>query len=326
MDAMAGYRFRDFLSEEIAAATLRQEVREGLSAQPKWLSPKWLYDERGSSLFERITALPEYYLTRAEREILRARSDGIASSAGCDTLIELGSGSSDKTRMILTALTLRRPAIRYVALDISESALREAATALGREYPQLSIDAIRADYETQLEVLPSGGSRLVAFLGGTIGNFKPVQRMAFLARLRALLDKNDRFLLTADMVKSPEILLPAYRDAAGLTAAFNRNVLSALNRILGGNFRPEDFEHRAIWNSEDEWIEMRLRANRALTANVAALDMSVTFDKGEEVRTEISSKFRRDKLEAECQAAGFALDNWWTDGAERYSLSLWSPA
>ena len=325
------YRFADHLPAGFAAEALRRDARAGLTARPKWLPPKWFYDKTGSELFERITELPEYYPTRAEREVLEARAGEIVAATGCDTLVELGSGSSEKTRLLLTALTARTADPAYVALDVSEDALREAAAGLVRDYPALRIDAVRADFEHQLHVLPGAapgpaGRRLVAFLGGTVGNLEPAARAAFLRRLRATLAPGDRFLLGADLVKSPDVLVPAYDDAAGVTAAFNRNVLDVLNDGLGADFRHEDFEHVAVWDAEREWIEMRLRAVRDVLVGLPALDLAVAFDAGEEVRTEISAKFRREGLTAEARDAGFAPAGWWTDAAGRFSLSLWEPA
>ena len=319
------YRFTDHLPAGFAAEALRRDARTGLTARPKWLPPKWFYDKTGSELFQRITELPEYYPTRAEREIIDARAEEIVAGTGCDTLVELGSGSSEKTRLLLTALTGATADPAYVALDVSEDALRDAADGLARDYPGLRIDAVRADFEHQLDVLPAGGDRLVVFLGGTIGNLEPGARAAFLRGLRGTLGPGDRFLLGADLVKSPDVLVPAYDDAAGITAAFNRNVLDVLNHGLGADFRHEDFEHVAVWDAGNEWIEMRLRAVRDVIVGLPGLDLAVAFDAGEEVRTEISAKFRRERLTAEAQAAGFAPAGWWTDGAGRFSLSLWAP-
>jgi L-histidine N-alpha-methyltransferase len=327
----------DHLPPDFAADALRRDAARGLTSSPKSLPPKWFYDKTGSDLFEEITTLPEYYPTRAEREILTERAEEIVRVTGCDTLVELGSGSSEKTRLLLTALTALtggRVAGRddgnatpaYVALDVSEDALRDACAALAVRYPELAIQAVRADFEFQLDVVPPGGRRLVAFLGGTIGNLEPPQRAQFFRRLRAGLRPGDHLLLGADLVKSPDVLIPAYDDAAGVTAAFNRNVLTVLNNGLGADFRHEDFEHVAIWDPENEWIEMRLRAVRDVLVGVPALELAVAFDAGEEMRTEISAKFRRQGLAAELAAAGFDAAGWWTDAEGRFSLSLWSPA
>ncbi|WP_393063014.1 L-histidine N(alpha)-methyltransferase [Streptomyces sp. LN549] len=300
-------------------AALRADVLDGLTRHPKTLPPKWFYDARGSELFEEITRLPEYYPTRAEREILVDRAAEIAAASGARTLVELGSGSSEKTRHLLDAL----PDLHsYVPVDVSESALRGAAKALLEERPELSVHALIADFTAELSLPATPGPRLVAFLGGTIGNLLPDERAAFLASVRSLLSPGDTLLLGTDLVKDEEVLVAAYDDAAGVTAAFNRNVLSVVDRELGADFAPEDFEHVARWNPQHEWIEMRLRARRALTVKVPELDLLVSFEAGEEVRTEVSAKFRKDGVRDELAAAGLRLSQWWTDSAGRFALSL----
>ncbi len=309
------------LSEEDTADSLRRDVRAGLTATPKWLPPKWLYDARGSELFEEITALPEYYPFRTERELLRSVAPEIAAAAGADTLIELGSGSSEKTRLLLDALRdggLRR----FVPLDVSESALRPAMDALVAEYPGLAVHGVVGDFTRHLELLPAGGRRLVAFLGGTIGNLLPDERAGFLTALHDALAPGEALLLGAGLVTDPGVLVPAYDDAAGVTAEFNRNVLRVLNRELGADFDVSAFSHVAVWDTEREWIEMRLRAERDMTVRLPGVGMQVGFEAGEELHTEISSKFRRDGLAGELDAAGFTLARWWTDPDERFSLSL----
>jgi L-histidine Nalpha-methyltransferase len=307
----------DFLGE-----ALRADASRGLVADPKWLPPKWFYDERGSVLFEEITRLPEYYPTRAEREILQVHADDIAADSDATTLVELGSGSSEKTRVLLDAMRRHETLERYVPVDVSESALAEAAQALRADYPELAVHGVLADFEHQLERLPSGGRRMVAFLGGTIGNLVPVARAAFLADLRRSLVPGDTLLLGTDLVKSPDVLVPAYDDAAGVTAEFNKNVLAVLNRELKADFDLDGFDHVALWDAEQEWIEMRLRSRRAQSVHVAALDIDVHFAEGEEMRTEVSAKFRRDGVTAELHRAGFALTDWWTDSGGRFALSL----
>jgi L-histidine N-alpha-methyltransferase len=307
----------DFLTE-----ALRADAQRGLTSDPKSLPPKWFYDERGSVLFEEITRLPEYYPTRAEREILLDRADEIAAAAHATTLVELGSGSSEKTRVLLNGLRAAGTLERYVPVDVSESALVEAAQAVRSEYPNLAVHAVVADFEHQLDKLPRGGRRMVAFLGGTIGNLVPADRAVFLTSLRATLSPGDTLLLGTDLVKSPDVLVPAYDDAAGVTADFNRNVLRVLNRELKADFDPEEFEHVALWDAEHEWIEMRLRSRRAQSVAVAALELEVAFAAGEELRTEVSAKFRRDRVERELADDGFALTHWWTDSAGRFALSL----
>jgi L-histidine N-alpha-methyltransferase len=310
------------LSGHDAADALRRDVRAGLTADPKWLPPKWLYDARGSELFEEITALPEYYPFRTERELLRSVAPDIAAVAGADTLVELGSGSSEKTRLLLDALLAGGGLQRFVPLDVSESALRAAMGALVAEYPGLAVHGVVGDFTRHLELLPAGGRRLVAFLGGTVGNLLPDERAGFLAALHDALAPGESLLLGAGLVTDPDVLVPAYDDAAGVTAEFNRNVLQVLNRELDADFDVSAFRHVARWDAEREWIEMRLRAGRDMTVRLPGVGMQVTFEAGEELHTEISSKFRRDGLAGELDAAGFTLARWWPDPDERFSLSL----
>ncbi|MFB7955611.1 L-histidine N(alpha)-methyltransferase [Streptomyces sp. NPDC056045] len=299
-------------------AALRADVLHGLSRHPKTLPPKWFYDARGSELFEEITRLPEYYPTRAEREILVDRSGEIAAASGARTLIELGSGSSEKTRHLLDAL----PGLHsYIPVDVSESALRGAAGALLTERPELSVHALVADFTGGLALPGTPGPRLVAFLGGTIGNLLPEERAVFLRSVRSLLSPGDALLLGTDLVKDEEVLVAAYDDAAGVTAEFNRNVLRVVNRELGADFDPAGFDHVARWDPEREWIEMRLRAREAHSVKIPELDLVVSFEAGEELRTEVSAKFRREGVRAELAAAGLRLDRWWTDSAGRFALS-----
>ena len=336
---MSHYDYVDHLPVDFTSATLRSDVLNGLLSERKWLPPKWFYDKTGSALFEEITRLPEYYPTRAERAILERSAVEVVRRAGCRVLVELGSGSSEKTRLLLAAL----PAVgsTYIALDVSETALREAAAAIADDFPELSVKAVRADFEHQLPTVLNRNpvdperfsstnqglsGRMVAFLGGTIGNLTPEQRRDFLQTLRAGLSAGDSFLLGADLVKSPEILLPAYNDAAGVTAAFNLNVLEVLNRRLAADFDRSDFEHEAIWDAENAWIEMRLRAVRAVPVRIAGLGVNLELAAGEEIRTEISAKFTRPRLETEFAAAGFRPAGWWTDPDTLFSLYLWTPA
>ncbi|MBX7548448.1 L-histidine N(alpha)-methyltransferase [Streptomyces sp. NPDC048665] len=306
------------LPEDATDAALRTDVLHGLTDHPKWLPPKWFYDARGSELFERITELPEYYPTRAEREILAARSGEIAAASGARTLIELGSGSSEKTRHLLDALA---PAA-YVPVDVSESALTQAGQALVEERPGLEVHALIADFTAPLELPATPGPRLLAFLGGTIGNLLPDERAKFLAAVRALLAPGDGLLLGTDLVKDERVLVRAYDDAAGVTAAFNKNVLAVVDRELDADFDPDAFDHVALWDPEREWIEMRLRSRLAQTVKVPALDLAVDFAAGEELRTEVSAKFRRAGVTEELADAGLELTHWWTDAQERFALSL----
>lgn len=304
------------------AEALRADVRAGLTRRPKQLPPKWFYDAHGSDLFEEITRLPAYYPTRAEREILTGRAGDIARHTGARTLVELGSGSSEKTRLLLDTL---HGELHYVPVDVSESALRGAAeTLLGRR-PALTVHALVADFLGPVTLPVTPGPRLFAFLGGTVGNLLPDQRAGFLAELATLLGPQDALLLGTDLVKDPQTLISAYDDPQGVTAAFNKNVLAVIDRELGADLDPADFEHVARWNAGEEWIEMRLRARRALTAKIPALDLTVGFAEGEEVRTEVSAKFRQEGVRAELAAAGLALRCWWTDAEDRFALSLASP-
>ncbi|GAB3809008.1 L-histidine N(alpha)-methyltransferase [Micromonospora zhanjiangensis] len=309
-----------YLEEREVARGLRHDVRVGLTAHPKWLPPKWFYDARGSELFEEITRLPEYYPTRAERAVLAARADEIAATSGAKTLIELGSGSSEKTRLLLDAFARRGDLGTFVPLDVSVSALRQSTAEIAADYPALRVRGIVGDFTRQLDRLPTGGRRLVVFLGGTIGNLAPDERAGFLAAMRAALEPGDWLLIGTDLVKDPAVLVPAYDDEAGVTAEFNRNVLRVINRELGADFDPEAFRHVAIWDAEREWIEMRLRATRPMRVRV--LDLVVDFAEGEELRTEISAKFRRAGIEAELGAAGFVTRHLWTDDDGLFAVTL----
>jgi L-histidine Nalpha-methyltransferase len=301
---------------------LRADARRGLTATPKDLPPKWFYDDRGSQLFDEITRLEEYYPTRRERSILEARADDIAVASGADTLIELGSGTSEKTRLLLDALARAELLRRFVPFDVSEQTLRDAATAISGEHPGIEVHAVVGDFERHLDRLPGGGRRLVAFLGGTIGNLPPAARAEFLAAISAGLAPGDSFLLGTDLVKEADRLVRAYDDAAGVTAAFNRNVLAVINRELGADFEVEGFEHVAKWNADEEWIEMWLRSPVAQTVKVPELDLIVEFGAGEEMRTEISAKFRQEKVRTELAAAGLELAEWWTDPEGDFAVSL----
>jgi L-histidine Nalpha-methyltransferase len=314
------------LPDGFLASALRQDALAGLTATPKTLPPKWFYDEWGSELFEKITLLPEYYPTRAERSILAAHAAELAAATSASALVELGSGSSEKTRLLLDALRGAGSLRSYVPVDVSESALVAAARRVLASYPGLSVTAVVSDFEEHLGLPAAEGPRLVAFLGSTIGNLLPPQRAAFLARLRAGLRPGDALLLGTDLVKDPAVLLAAYDDAAGVTAAFNKNVLSVLNSELGADFDPDEFDHVALWDPEREWIEMRLRSARQQRVRLPAIGLTVEFAAGEELRTEVSAKFRQPGVTAELAAAGFALRSWWTDTGGQFALSLSEPA
>jgi L-histidine N-alpha-methyltransferase len=310
------------LAADSAAQALRRDVRDGLTQTPKSLPPKWFYDSAGSDLFDQITRLPEYYPTRAEAQILGARSAEIAVASGADTLVELGSGTSEKTRMLLDALRDNGSLRRFIPFDVDAGVLSAAGAAIQREYPGIEIDAVCGDFEEHLDEIPRVGRRLVAFLGSTIGNLTPGPRADFLAALSDTLRPGDSLLLGTDLVKDVGRLLRAYDDSAGVTAKFNRNVLAVVNRELDADFDLDAFEHVARWNFEEERVEMWLRATSAQRVHIAALDLAVEFAAGEEMLTEVSCKFRPDGVEAELAAAGLRRTHWWTDPAGDFGLSL----
>jgi L-histidine N-alpha-methyltransferase len=311
-----------FLTPDDLDKALRRDVADGLRAMPKTLPPKWFYDEYGSELFERITRLEEFYPTRRERAILTVRAAEIAAYTQARTLLELGAGSGEKTRLLLDALKTGGTLRAYVPVDVSGDFLATTAARITADYPGLTIRAVAADYERHLHLLPGGGGRLVAFLGGTIGNLPPPERAGFLGALRATMVDGDFLLLGADLVKEAARLVRAYDDARGITADFNRNVLRVINRELGANFAPETYEHLAIWDPDEEWIEMRLRSPHDHVVDIPALGIRVPFAAGEELRTEISAKFRRDRLQGELAAAGLETTHWWTDPAADFALCL----
>jgi L-histidine N-alpha-methyltransferase len=303
---------------------IEHDVRTGLTATPKSLPPVWFYDECGSRLFDEITRLPEYYLTRAERSILDAHADEIVAAAGSDTLVELGSGTSEKTRLILDAMQRRGSLRRVVPFDVSEEVLREAAVDINGAYG-VDVHAVVGDFHRHLGQIPRDGRRLVAFIGSTIGNLRPAERRRFLGDLDAAMAFTDRLLLGTDLVKDPARLVAAYDDAAGVTAAFNRNVLDVLNAELDGDFDTGAFDHVAVWNSEERWIEMRLRARRTHTAHLRALALDVPFTAGEEILTEISAKFTPEGIATELWESGFVVEQTWLDDAGDFQLTLARP-
>ncbi len=313
------------LPPEDLVAALRHDVEEGLTSSPKWLPPKWFYDDRGSELFDTITRLPEYYPTRCERQILAQHASDIAGACPASTVVELGSGTSDKTTLLLDALAAGGSLRRFVPFDVSEATLRSSAIRLARRYPGLEVTAIVGDFERHLHAVatPVPGPRLVAFLGGTLGNLDVQQRAEFLQRVTMDMQPGDGLLLGTDLVKSVDRLVAAYDDASGVTAQFNLNVLEVINRQLGADFDLGRFRHVAHWSREHEWMEMRLRSTRAQSVCIAALDLEVVFQEGEEVRTEISAKFRRRDIEAELAVADLELGGWWTDHDDEFALSLW---
>ena len=302
-------------------AALRDDVYAGLLATPKELPPKWFYDERGSELFAEITRLPEYYPTAREAEILERFAPEMAQRP-VKTFIELGAGSAEKTRWLLDALIPNSDLERYVPFDVSEDFLRAVAAGLASEYPDLSVHAVVGDFERHLDALPGEHPRLVALMGGTIGNFRPGERKGFLSQIGDHMIDGDWFLLGTDLVKDRARLEAAYNDSQGVTAEFNRNVLHVVNRELGADFVPDRFEHIACWDESNEWIEMRLRSIERQKVHVGALGLEVSFAAGEEMRTEVSAKFRREGVTAELADAGMRLVHWWTDAAADFAVSL----
>jgi len=311
-----------YVGDEDDRDALRSDVAAGLSAAPKTLPPKWLYDPNGCALFDRITEVPEYYPTRCERSLLARHAAEIARRSGADTLVELGSGNSDKTRLLLDGLAGTGQLRRFVPFEISLATMTAGAMAVAGRYPGLEVHGVAGDFERHLSKLPAGGRRLVAFLGGTIGNFLPQARAAFLRDLAATLLPGDTVLLGTDLVKDPDRLIAAYDDAGGVTGEFNRNILCRLNRELGADFDLDCFVHVAHWDPVAEWIEMRLRACGRQSVDIADLGMTVRFADGEHLCTEISAKFRQNGVVGELAAAGLETVGWWTDDDGEYAVSL----
>lgn len=305
--------------------SLAADLAAGLVAEQKRLSPVWFYDERGSVLFDEITRLPEYYPTRAERALLVAHAADIVEAAGPDTLVELGSGTSEKTRLLLDAIARRPGTARYVPFDVSEEIVRHVAHALTADYDGLEVHAVVGDFHHHLTEIPHTGRRLVSFLGGTIGNLRPAERAAFLGELRTMVDDGDSVLIGIDLVKDPEVLVRAYDDAAGVTAAFNRNALVHVNAAFDADFDPDAFEHLALWNDRDEWIEMHLLSARDQVVTLGTPGLVVPFARGESLLTEISAKFTPDRFAAELGTAGFEVVRTWTE-QPGYQLVLARPA
>ena len=312
----------NYLAADSADQALRRDVRNGLSASPKSLPPKWFYDSKGSDLFDQITRLPEYYPTRAEAQILRSRAAEIATTSGADTLVELGSGTSEKTRILLDALRDNGSLKTFIPFDVDATILESAGSAIGTEYPGVEIEAVCGDFEEHLGKIPQVGRRLVVFLGSTIGNLTAGPRAEFLASLSDSLQPGDTLLLGTDLVKDVDRLVRAYDDTAGVTAAFNKNVLTVVNRQLGADFDMDAFAHVARWNADESRIEMRLRTETPQRVRIEDLDLTVEFDAGEEMLTEVSCKFRPDGVAEELAAAGLRRVAWWTDDAGDFGLSL----
>jgi L-histidine N-alpha-methyltransferase len=314
------------LDPDDADRALRADVERGLTSSPKWLPPKWFYDDRGSQLFDAITRLDEYYPTRCERAILIERASDIAELTRADTLVELGSGTSEKTRLLLDAFAATGRLRRFVPFDVSEQTLRAAAAAVHSEYPGTAVHAVVGDFERHLHLLPRDGRRCIAFLGGTIGNLFPADRARFFADVRNGLGNHDTLLLGVDLVKDPDRLERAYDDERGVTAEFNRNVLRVINRELDADFPLDAFVHVARFDPATEWIEMHLEAVTDLSVKIRGVDLVIDFVAGERLRTEISAKFRPDGIRSELAAAGLTVARFWTDPAGDFGLVLARPA
>jgi L-histidine N-alpha-methyltransferase len=313
------------LSPDEVRQRMRADALSGLRADTKSIPPVWFYDERGSQLFEEITRLPEYYPTRAERRLLETYAPTIAEISKADTLVELGAGACDKTRVLLSALQQFGTLAKYVPFDVSDEFLRDAASSLSGEYDGLQVHLVIGDFSEHLAKIPTDGRRMVAFLGGTIGNLDPARRSRFLFDLNCSMSSDDSLLLGADLVKDRRRLVAAYDDAAGVTAAFNKNVLHVLNAQLGGNFDPDLFSHVALWNEDEQWIEMRLQAEEAAEVTLETAGISVNLAKGEEILTEISAKFTPARIEEELSVAGFVIDGMWGAEEGEFLLTLAHP-
>lgn len=305
---------------------LADDVLDGLTRPFKELPPKHFYDTVGAELFDQICEQPEYYPTRTERAILVDRAAEIVALTGASELVELGSGTAAKTRILLQAMADAGTLRRYVPIDVTEGMVRDVAAQLTDEHSELTVHGIVGDFERHLQHVPEpDGPRIVAFLGGTIGNFPPGSRRRFLRRVAELLRPQDFLMLGTDIVKDPAVIEAAYDDAAGVTAAFNRNVLRVLNRELDADFDPESFEHVAFYDREREWIEMRLRASKKMSVHVGALGLDIDFAPREELRTEISAKFTPERLSGDLAAAGLELAELLTDPDGMFALSLARP-
>jgi len=305
---------------------MAEEVRAGLTASPKVLLPKYFYDERGSWLFEKITELPEYYLTRAERTLLKDVVGRVAEITRPSEIVELGPGSAVKTQALLEAGHAVGTLKRYVPVEVSAAMVEHSAERLSDAYPWLQIHAVVGDFERHLEKVPPGENRLVALLGSTIGNLTRPQAVDFLGEIRELLDHDGHLLLGTDLVKDRAVLEAAYNDSQGVTADFNRNVLRVINHQLDGDFDPEAFEHVALYNEDDERMEMYLESMRSQKVKIGDLDLEVAFEEGERMRTEVSCKYTRSSVDAILSEAGLSLDEWFTGPDRAFALSLVSPA
>lgn len=310
------------LDEEDRRAALHDATFWGLRATPKQVPSIWLYDEAGSAIFEEITRLPEYYLTRRERELLIAHAREIASLTGAQTLVELGSGTSEKTRLLLDALAEEGSLACFVPLDVSEQVLVASAYTIAAEYPALRVHAVVGDFERHLAAVPDGEGKLIAFLGSTVGNLAPEARARFLGSVAEALGAGDALLLGLDLVKDPARIEAAYNDATGVSERFQRNALAHLDRELGSDFTRARFAYMAAWDPAEEWVELGFRSAAAQVVHVPELGVDISFARGEPLRIEVSAKFRRERVERELAGAGLALERWWTDAAGDFALAL----
>ncbi|HWJ66266.1 MAG TPA: L-histidine N(alpha)-methyltransferase [Nocardioides sp.] len=315
-------RMNVLLEPDWAAGSLVDDVRRGLSRHPRTLPPRWLYDDRGSALFDEITRLPEYYPFAAERSILEAHADEIVAASGATTLVELGSGTSEKTRLLLDAWTRAGQLERFAPVDVSEGTLRAAADQIATAYPGVEVVGVVGDFTLHLAHLPRGGRRMVAFLGGTIGNLYLEERTAFLGALADLLEPGDSLLLGTDLIKSADRLIAAYDDSAGVTEEFVRNSLTVVNRELGADFEQTAFSYIPFWDAHMERMDMRLRAEVPQRVTIPGADLVLDLAVGEEIRVEISSKFRVSGIAAELEAAGLVVSRVWTDDPGDFALTL----
>ncbi len=321
-----GVRVDVLRNEADGRPALDEATLRSLHAEVKELPAVWLYDERGSRLYDEITRLPEYYLPRREGEILRARAAAIARRTQARTLVEVGAGTAKNTRFLLDGLDTAGTLERFVPLDVSEQTLRASAQAIAAAYPRVSVHAIVGDFERDLGVLPGRGRRLIAFLGSTIGNLYPEQRGRFLTTLAAALARDDALLLGIDLVKDVARLEAAYNDSRGVTEAFVRNALTAVNRELDATFDQRRFVYKARWDPEHEWMDIGFRARQAHAVSIQRLELDLAFDDYEPLRIEISSKFRREQFELEAGRAGLRVESWWTDRAGDFAVALVFPA
>lgn len=313
---------RNMLRDKAGSYDLPADVRAGLTSSPRTLPSKYFYDARGSHLFETITRLPEYYLTRAETEILERESGNIVEAIRPRVLVEFGSGAARKTRILLDAMLGLGLLEGYGPVDVSAEASRHAADTLIRDYPDLMVQGVIGDFEHPRDLPFAGRPRLLAFLGSTIGNLETVQATAFLRSIQAEMTGADGFLVGFDLVKDLDVLVRAYDDEAGVTATFNLNMLRVLNRELGADFDLDAFRHRAVWNAAESRIEMHLESLHEQRILIPSIDLEVELQAGETIRTELSHKYTRESATALLKTSGYRVESWFTDGSDRFALAL----